>query len=217
MKSRQVFVKVVVAGVVGLVAPGLVHAEAPGAPASGGSLGAPGPESKLWIGGDFGVSPVGTLKASAQGQSSSLDSATAFGIGGLIDYHVTPIISVGFAPNLLFNVKATSDNDSGSELDLPIRVSAGGDVAPKVRLYGFLAPGYSIYFPPSNGQGDIGHPSGFMLGLGGGAGFQVAPKVMLTGELGYQFRFSSVNFAGTDISLQINYLTFAAGAVFAIN
>lgn len=194
--------------VVGLFAPGLAHAQ---------GAAEPGADSKVWVGGELGLSPLGTLKASVGDTSLSTDAAAAFGIGGLLEFHVSPIISIGFAPNLLLHVKATDDTTSGSELDLPVRLAVGTEVAPKVRLYGFVAPGYSILFPPSDTQGDIMHPSGFMLGFGGGAGFRIAPRLMVTGELGYQFRFLSTSVQGIDVSFQANYLTFAVGVVAAID
>ncbi|HEU4728468.1 MAG TPA: outer membrane beta-barrel protein [Kofleriaceae bacterium] len=193
--------------VLGMMAPGLAHAQA--ASRVGGS--------RLWIGGHLGLSPIGSLEASAQGFSSSVDAASAFEIGGLVDYRLTPIFSIGFAPTVVLHVKGTGDSDSGSELDLPLRVTAGSEVAPRIRLYGFVTPGFSILYPPSNGQGDTPHPSGFMIGFGGGAGYHVAPRVMLTGELGYQFRFLSDTVAGVDATFHVNYLTLSVGAAFALD
>ena len=56
-----------------------------------------------------------------------------------------------------------------------------------------------------------------MMGLGGGVGYQVAPKLMLTGELGYQFRFQSITVQNAEVSLHVNYLTVAFGVVAAID
>lgn len=200
--------------VVGMLVPGLAHAQ------SATPLGTVS-DSKVWIGGHLGLSPIGSLEASASGGgnsvSASVDAAAAFEIGGLIEYRVTPNISIGFTPTVLLNVKGTDDKDSATALDLPLRLSAGANVAPRVRLYGFAAPGYSILFPPSDAQGNTTHPSGFMLGFGGGVGYRVAPKFMLAGELGYQFRFLSTSEQGVDISLHVNYLTFAVTAVAAID
>jgi hypothetical protein len=189
------------------VAPGMARAQVRG--------------ETTWIGGSFGLSPVGTLKAKAtlggNTLDTSTDAATAFQINGLLDFHLSPLFSIGFAPGIIFNVKGTGDTDSGSELDLPIRLALGGPVAPTVRLYGFVSPGYTVLFPPSDDQNATGHPSGFMIGFGGGASFRVAPGIRLTGELGYQFRFVSTTVQGADLSLQVNYLTLAFGIVAAIH
>ena len=181
------------------------------------------PDSQTWIGGSVGLSPVGTLKSTASGGPTfTSDAAIAFQINGLLDYRVTPLLSIGFAPGIIFNVTTSEGDKSGTELDLPIRLAIGGPVAPKVRFYGFVSPGYSVLFPPSGNGG--AHPSGLMLGFGGGVGISVARGVMLTGELGYQFRFLSTTetfqvlntVVTTNVSLQENYLTLAVGIVAAI-
>jgi hypothetical protein len=178
------------------------------------------PESTVWLGGGLGLSPSGTLEGEvpAAGVKLSADTATAIGISGIIEARVTPNVSIGFAPNLIFNVKPTNDNESATEIDLPLRLAVGGDVAPSVRLYGFASPGYSILFLPEQRMSsvDLGDPSGFMIGFGGGAGFHVAPNVMVTGELGYQFRFLSTTPRGVDVTFKSNYLTLALGVVAGI-
>lgn len=173
--------------------------------------------SKVWIGGHLGLSPIGTLKVEAQDVSGSVDAATAFEIGGRAGLQITPLLSIGVAPTILLNVKDKDANNSASELDLPLRVELGGEVAPKIRIYGFAAPGYTILFPPSDSMGNTTHPSGFMIGFGGGVGYRVAPRFAVMGELGYQFRFVSeteqVLNTSVDVSAQFNYLTFAVAAV----
>jgi hypothetical protein len=173
--------------------------------------------ARIWLGGQLGLSPIGTLKAEALGTSISSDAATAFEVGGRAEFQVTPLLSIGFAPSILLNVKGKDADNSGSQLDLPLRLAVGGVVAPQIRLYGFAAPGYTILFPPSSSSGNTNHPSGFMIGFGGGVGFRVAPRFSLNGELGYQFRFLSetdmVGGQSVDASAQFNYLTFMVAAV----
>ncbi len=208
MRHMQAFVVSLVAfGVVGMVAPGRAHAQVVADPA---------PDAKMWVGGHLGLSPIGSLKAEAQGMSNSTDPATAFELGGRFEFQVAPLVSIGIAPTILFGVKGKDENDSSSQLDLPLRIAVGGEVAPRIRLYGFAAPGYSILFLPSSGTGDTQHPSGFMIGFGGGVGYRFAPKFTLAGELGYQFRFLSVTEdvlgQSVDVSLQDNFLTFSVAA-----
>lgn len=208
MRHMQAFVVSLVAfGVVGIVAPGSARAQAVADPAS---------DAKIWVGGHLGLSPLGTLKAEAMGTSDSTDAATAFEIGGRLEFQVAPLVSIGIAPTILLGVKSKDASDSATQLDLPLRIAVGGEVAPKIRIYGFAAPGYSILFPPSSGTGDTQHPSGFMIGFGGGVGYRIAPKFTLAGELSYQFRFwsESVDVLGTsvDISAQDNFLTFSLAA-----
>lgn len=187
--------------------PGLAHAQ-------GMTESAP---SKVWLGGQLGLSPLGTLKTEVLGMTASIDAATAFEIGGRAEFRVLPFLSIGAAPSLVLNVKSTEASKSGSELDLPLRIALGGDVAPRVRIYGFAAPGYTVLFLPADSMGNTTHPSGFMIGFGGGVGVQVAPRFALAGELGYQFRFPSetdtVGTQSVEASAQVNYLTFTVAAV----
>jgi len=208
MTKIQVFVVSLIAFAgVGVVAPGAARAQAVAEAAS---------DTKMWVGGHLGLSPIGSLKAEAMGMSASTDPATAFELGGRFEYQVAPMISIGIAPTILFGVKGKDENDSSTQLDLPLRVAIGGDVAPQVRLYGFAAPGYTILFLPSSGSGDSMHPSGFMIGFGGGVAYRVAPKFSIGGELGYQFRFTSETLSAlgqsVDVSLQDNFLTFSVAA-----
>lgn len=208
MRKIQAFVVSLVAfGVVGVVAPGTARAQAVAEAA---------PDATMWVGGHLGLSPIGSLKSEAMGMSRSTDPATAFELGGRFEYQVAPMISIGIAPTILFGIKGKGENDSSKQLDLPLRVAVGGEVAPKVRLYGFAAPGYTILFLPFNGSGDSPHPSGFMIGFGGGVGFRVGPKFTIGGELGYQFRFTSYTLdapgQSLDVSLQDNFLTFSVAA-----
>lgn len=204
MRHMQAFVGSLVAfGVVGVVAPGSAHAQAVADPAAG---------PRMWLGAQVGLSPIGTLKADVAGTSLSVDTATAFEVGGRFEYQVTPLISIGIAPSFRFSIKGKDDTDSASQLDVPLRVAVGGDVAPAIRVYGFAAPGYTFLFPPKDENGDSTNASGFMIGFGGGVAFRVAPKFMLSGELGYQFRFPSGSVQGVDVSYQDNYLTFMLGA-----
>ena len=186
-------------------------------PAVGRAQGMTESQPKVWLGGHLGLSPIGTLKAEILDQSMTFDASPAFEIGGHVEIQLTPLVSIGVAPAVMFHIKASDDNDSASELDLPLRVIVGGNVAPRVRLYGFAAPGYTIEFLPDTGTIDIGHPHGFMIGFGGGIAYRVAPRVALTGELGYQFRFLSETVQGplgsVDITQQNNYLTFGFGVM----
>jgi outer membrane protein with beta-barrel domain len=196
-------VSLVAFGAVGVVAPGSAHAQAVADPASG---------PRMWVGAQLGLSPIGTLKADVAGTPVSGDAETAFEVGGRFEYQVTPLLSIGIAPSFRFHIKSKDDPDSESQLDVPLRIAAGWDVAPMVRVYGFAAPGYTFLFPPNDPQGNSTSASGFMLGFGGGAAYRLAPKFTLSGELGYQFRFPSGSADGMDVSYQDNFLTLTVGA-----
>jgi len=212
MRNNRSCIASVAFVVLAVVAPGLAHAQGMTESVA---------EPKVWLGGHLGLSPVGTLKAKASAQGSelsdSVDTATAFEVGAQFEFRIMPFLSVGLAPAVLLHIKGQDDKDSASQLDLPLRITAGGNVMPQLRLYGFVAPGYTILFPPADDMGNSDRLSGFMVGFGGGVGFKIAPKFAVIGELGYQFRFpSETRMLGTtpvDLQIQANYLTFSLGVV----
>ena len=51
---------------------------------------------------------------------------------------------------------------------------------------------------------------------GAGVGYYVAPKIMLTGEIGYEFGFESESEDGQSVSADLDYLEISVGAMFAI-
>src|SRR4051794_7320170 len=117
-KMQALVVSLAMFGALGVVA-GSAHAQAVEAPAS---------DPKLWVGGHLGLSPIGTLKAEVMGMSASSDAATAFEIGGRLEFQVAPMISIGIAPAILLGVKVKDAKDSASQLDLPLRIAVGGEV-----------------------------------------------------------------------------------------
>jgi hypothetical protein len=157
--------------------------------------------------------PTGSLTIKSGPIDESHSAAFAYGVGGTFDYDVTPNISVGLAPRIIFNVidkDAPSGADADKELDLRARFTAHFPVAPKLNVYGFAAPGYSIILLPSDARSD--DPAGFVLGLGGGASFDVAPNLYVAGELGYQLGFQSVSYMGQSADVTTDLLSISLGA-----
>jgi hypothetical protein len=144
----------------------------------------------LEVGGQLQLVPAGSLEFEVDGEGDSEDTDTAFGLVGIVDYVINPNISVGFAPRLVLGVAADGADDSATQLDLAARITGRLPVAPKVDLFAYGAPGYSFTFPPEDAD-ELGTPSGFSLGFGGGAAFKVTPVVSLVGELGYSLSFQS--------------------------
>jgi hypothetical protein len=161
--------------------------------------------------------PTGTLKVKGTGVDQTYTAAFTAGIGGTFDYDVTPNLSIGLAPRFIFGVinkDAPSGADSSSELDLRARFTAHFPVNPKVAVYGFAAPGYSVILQPNDSPVD--NPSGFVLGLGGGLTVDVAPNLYLAGELGYQLGFQSVTYMGqsADVTTDLMSISVGGGARF---
>jgi hypothetical protein len=165
---------------------------------------------KLTAGAQIDLLPVGTLTLDEADEGT----AFAYGIGASIDYAITPMISIGFAPRYIANVitdNAQDDADAAAELDLRLRVKAQFPVAPALNAYGFLAPGYSIIMLPDDFEG-VDDPAGLVVGFGGGVTYDVAPSFFVNGELGYQIGFQSTSFAGNDVDFTSDYLHIGLGA-----
>lgn len=135
--------------------------------------------------GKFTVSvqtPIGSF-------SGSRDTAFAFGLAPYLDYVVHRNVFLGFSPVYSFHIKADGSNgDSGEELDLLIRAGVQFPVIPRLEVFGYLAPGYSIIMVPN-----ADNPSGFVLGFHGGATYNLNSSVFALFQLGYQFGYQSVD------------------------
>jgi opacity protein-like surface antigen len=163
------------------------------APAFAGDDGvAPAPvDSKLSVAAQFELLPLGSAKTTINDQSMSTDAAVAYGISGMLDYAITPNISVGVAPRLVFNVKASdapSGENAGKQLDLRGRLLVHLPIAPGVQAYAAVSPGYTIVL---SGQDGVDNTTGFAIGGAAGLTYDLSPKMFIGGEVGYQRAFAS--------------------------
>jgi hypothetical protein len=171
------------------------------------------------IGGELALLPLGTLSVQVGSDKSSFDSKVTLGVGGVLQIPLNEILTIDFAPRIVFNVKSDDDTDSATELDLRARLTAGGHVAPNTRLYAALEPGYSFLFLPTDPPAgvEMSTPSGLTFGVAAGAMFRVSRGVHLTTEIGYQFGFqgTTVSAAGqsVDLDLTTSFLHFAGGVL----
>jgi hypothetical protein len=83
-------------------------------------------------------------------------------------------------------------------------------VAPKLDLFGFVSPGYSILSLPDSAD-ELDSPTGLVLGFGGGAKYAVTPTLSVVGELGYQLGFQGTSVEGQDIDLKTDLLHIGVG------
>jgi hypothetical protein len=186
-------------------------------------------QRKSLIGVDFDLLPSGSVTANFAGSGDTTsDLKTAYGIAGDFETEIAPHVSIGLAPRYVLALNAANSNgDSSTELDLRARVTVGGQVIPKLRVYGYAAPGYGIIFPPDSVQVNNNkvHPNGFIIAAGGGVTYAIAPDVRLLVELGYQWGFESWSASGTVLGQtvtvsgddKVNLLQLGFGLQFAID
>jgi hypothetical protein len=171
------------------------------------------------IGGELALLPLGTLTVETGSEKASFDSEVTLGVGGVLQIPLNEIFTIDFAPRIVFNVKSENDTDSATELDLRVRLTAGGHVAPNTRLYAALQPGYSFVFLPIDPPAgvEMSTPSGLTFGLSAGAVFRVSPGVHVTTEVGYQFGFQSTTLSAAsqavDVDLTTSFLHLAGGVL----
>jgi hypothetical protein len=169
--------------------------------------------TKASVGAQVELLPVGSFHLGTDQQSMDPSAAVAYGIGGTFDYAVHEHVSIGVAPRLVLNVVPTGDDfdeaDDATELDLRARLKVHTPVAPGVEAYGYLAPGYSILFDDDE---DVDSATGFAIAVGAGATYDLTPAMYVSGEVGYQKGFQSVEIQNVDVDVNASYLHLGFGA-----
>jgi len=173
-------------------------------------------DSKLRLQLQVEMLPVGSGKVTVGGDSTSNDTAVAYGITGMFDYAVTPYLSVGVAPRVVLNSKskdAPASEDASKEIDLRARIMGHVPVWQRLEVYASVMPGYTIVTSTQDGQDSA---TGFAIGGAAGASYDVSPTVFVAAEVGYQRAFTSATLtaAGQMVSadLDLSYMHVGLGA-----
>jgi hypothetical protein len=151
---------------------------------------------------------LGRFRASPGGMTFTTDAAFSYGLGVSAAYVVLPGLSLGIAPQALFNVKPKDQNDGGAqEFDLMARAAYSRPVIDTIDLYVEVLPGYSLIHPP---DGDTAR--GLVVGFGGGAIMHLSDRWFTNLGLGYQVGLQKL--PAKDMSADVNtrYLRVALGA-----
>jgi hypothetical protein len=174
------------------------------------------PTRRLELGASVLPMAFGRIGGGQQALLPSADAALAYGVGVSLSYRIVSGLSVGLAPQVLFNVKyADSPDSSATEYDLMAKVAYAHVVSPRLTVYGELLPGYSVISLPShlaNVEGSsLSNPKGLVLGFGAGTAMEVADKFFVTLGLGYQLGFQSGSVVGNDFDFKTRFLRIALG------
>ena len=167
-------------------------------------------ENHVRLSADVDLYPTGNIDLGGTPDVSG-STAFAYGVGVAGDYQIGRNIFIGVAPRVSFNVKASdnSGGDAGTDYDLRARVGAAFTVAPRIGVYGYVAPGYSIITGPNTNA-----DKGFALGIAAGASYAMTTTTRVYGELGYSFGFQStpdVAGSGNSIDVHVDYFHLAFG------
>jgi hypothetical protein len=198
-----------------LVATPVFAQEDPAAPPAASVTEAAKPAPRFTVGAQLELMPTGSFDISLSGPTgnadASFDTTTAFGVSGVFAYDVTRNLSIGVAPRLIMGVNftvpdATDTGDDAKQFDLRARIAVHGEIAPKLQIYGYAAPGYSWLIPP-----DDDNDSGFSIGGGAGASYDVTDAFYVNAELGYQIAYYSDENAGLHADVDVSYLHLGLG------
>ncbi len=180
------------------------------------SISASAPAPKMRLAAQVELLPLGSGKATIGDTSMTRDTAVAYGISGLFDYALTPYLSIGVAPRLVFNVTpddAADGVEADKEIDLRARILGHYPVRPGLELYASLSPGYTIVMSGEDGVDDT---KGFAIGGAVGVTYDISPRMFVGGEVGYQRAFTGTDMtvAGQTISadLDLSYMHIGLGA-----
>lgn len=144
-------------------------------------------ERRLELGAAVLPSAVGTFVAAPGGTRVETDAAFAVGVGLSVMYRVVAGLTVGFAPQVIYNVKPKEDGgDAATEYDVMARAAYTFRLGEGIGLYVEALPGYSLIKPPS---GDTA--KGLVLAAGGGAVMDLTPRVFTTFGVGYHVGFQT--------------------------
>jgi hypothetical protein len=155
----------------------------------------PFPERRLEVGLSFLPMAEGKFTTPIGSAASDVTAGMAFayGVGLVASYRVLAGLSVGLAPQIIWNVKykvypiqATAP-PTATEYDLMARIAYTQPLAESVSIYAEVLPGYSKISQPG---GDAAN--GLVVAVGGGFLMDMGPRAFATLGGGYQFGFQKV-------------------------
>jgi len=151
----------------------------------------PANKGRLHLGLSFLPMSLGKFSAVYGGMPSTLDAAFAPGASLSVGYEVVRGLTLGIAPQAIFNVKPkedpiTTSPPASKEVDLMARVAYAYPFADTIAIYGEVLPGYSLVLPAA------GNPAkGFVIGVGGGLTMDLTARTYINLGAGYQWGFQS--------------------------
>jgi hypothetical protein len=184
---------------------GAVVAPAPAA------VGAP-PQRRIDLGLAFLPMGFGKITAPFGVAEVTGGASFAYGVGLAASYRVIAGLSLGLAPQAIFNVQykvypsQLMNPGAASEYDLMARVGYTLPIVDTIGLYAEVLPGYSIISLPGATPA-----KGFVLGAGAGVVMDVTDCVFANVGAGYQVGFQTVSQMGMSVDNTSRYLRVVLG------
>ena len=148
---------------------------------------------------------IGKEKTAIGPMNASNDLAFAYGVAPVIGYAVIPGLTVGIAPQFIFNVKNKNGGDAAIEYDFMARIAYAYPVIPKLVAGLEVLPGYSLISLPSSaknvGQGvKVSDPKGFVVAFGATAAMDITDMIFVNLGIGYQMGFQTASASGPGVN-----------------
>ncbi len=150
------------------------------------------PRRRLELGVAFIPIGVGSITTSGGASTITSDALFAYGVGLSVSYRVFAGLTLGFAPQAIFNVGykpqgGAAAAPAGKEYDLLARIAYLLPLAESIAVYGELLPGYSKL----SGVGS-GAPNGLVLAFDVGVQMGLSDRLFVNIGGGYQWGFQKV-------------------------
>ena len=152
-----------------------------------------------------------TVQSPLGSGSATSDLKFAYGFGLTAGYAVIPGLSVGIAPQFIFNVnEKNATGDAAKEIDLMARIAYAYHVIPNLAVYAEVLPGYSIFSVPNLPSG-VSSPKGFVFAGGVGGAYDITDMFFANLGVGYQMGFQTYSFGGKSYDSKTSFLRIAVG------
>lgn len=151
------------------------------------------------------TTPVGAMEATG-------DASFAYGVGLSASVLLIRGLSVGLAPQAIFNVQDKVNPSqlaapaAAREYDLMARIAYAFPIVETIALYLEVLPGYSLIKQPGANTA-----KGLVLDFGGGVAMDVTATVFATLGVGYQVGYQKVSQGGVDADDRTRYVRVALG------
>ena len=153
------------------------------------------PARRLEVGVTFLGMAAGQLTTPGGASTVTADALFAYGVSLAVSYRIIAGLSLGIAPQAIFNVGYKEDPGgfggappaATKEYDLLARIAYMVPVAEGVNLYGEVLPGYSKL-----GQASGGNSAGPVVAFDVGLSMDMTERVFTSVGFGYQVGFQSL-------------------------
>jgi hypothetical protein len=152
----------------------------------------------------------GTFTADIGFGPQASDAAFAYGGSLALGYEILPGLSVGLAPQLIFNAQDKAgvlSPEAEKEIDLLARAAYTLTIVNGIGVYAEALPGYSLILLPSGA-----FSQGFVLAFGGGVIMDLTDRIFANLGVGYQIGFQNRSESGgASLENRTKYIRVAMG------